>query len=35
MSKIEYKGEILLGYVPNLPMNPIGCSEKLCPFLIP
>ena len=33
--RIEYRGEVLSGYVPDLPMNPVGCSEMLCPFLIP
>ena len=34
MKLIEHWGELLLRYVLNLPIIPLGCSERLCPFLI-
>lgn len=35
MKVIEHWGEVLSGYVPDLPVNPVGCGEMPCPFLIP
>ncbi len=35
MKAIEHRGEVLSGYVPDLPINPEGRSEMLRPILIP
>ena len=32
MKLIEYRGEVLSGYVPDLPKSTVGCGEMLCPF---
>lgn len=32
MKLIEYWGEVLLGYVPDLPVNPVGRGEMLRSF---
>ena len=34
MQKIEYRGELLSGYIPDLPINPKGRSERLRPFCL-
>ena len=35
MKLIEYRGEVLSGYVPDLPVKPVGRSKMLRPILIP
>ncbi len=35
MKLIEYRGEVMSGYVPDLPIRAGGRSEMLRPILIP
>ncbi len=35
MKLIEYRGEVLSGYVPDLPKGIERCGEILCLILIP
>lgn len=34
MQRIEYRGEVLSGYAPDLPIEPVGRREMRRPFCI-
>ena len=35
MNLIEYREKSLQGKFLHSQINPVGCSERLCPFLVP